>query len=71
MSFYNWLTFISATLVTVLIIFTQTRGASVGAGIGGAAEVNLTRRGTEKTLFQLTIICAIVFTLSLVLGALA
>jgi len=52
----------------VLLILVQTRGASLGAGLGSAGEVNTTRRGTEKTIFQLTIICAIVFALSLILG---
>ena len=40
----------------------------LGAGLGGAGEVNTTRRGTDKTIFQLTIICALVFALSLVLS---
>jgi preprotein translocase subunit SecG len=53
-------------LMTILILV-QTRGASIGAGLGGTGEVNMTRRGTDKTLFQLTIICAVIFTLSLVL----
>ncbi len=69
MSIYNYLTLGSMLLMTVLILV-QTRGASLGAGLGGAGEVNTSRRGTDKTIFQLTIICAIVFTLSLILGAL-
>jgi preprotein translocase subunit SecG len=52
-----------------LLILVQTRGASLGAGIGGAGEVNTSRRGTDKTIFQLTIICAVIFALSLILGA--
>ncbi len=54
-------------LMTVLILV-QTRGASLGAGIGGTGEINTTRRGTDKTIFQLTIILAVIFTLSLILG---
>lgn len=57
-------------ILMVLLILIQTRGASLGAGLGSAGEVNTTRRGTEKTIFQLTIICAIVFALSLILGIL-
>ncbi len=67
MSIYNYLTIASMALMTLLILV-QTRGASLGAGLGGAGEVNTTRRGTDKTIFQLTIICAIVFTLSLLLS---
>lgn len=69
MSFFNYLTLASALLMTLLVLV-QTRGASLGAGLGGAGDVNTTRRGTDKTIFQLTIICAIVFTLSLVLSVL-
>lgn len=67
MSIFNYLTLASMALMTVLILI-QTRGASLGAGLGGAGEINSTRRGTEKTLFQLTIACAVVFSLSLILG---
>ena len=70
MSFYNYLTLGSVAFMTLLILV-QTRGASLGAGLGGGGEVNTTRRGTDKTIFQLTIITAIVFTLSLTLGVLA
>lgn len=67
MSIYNYLTLGSLVLMIILILV-QTRGASLGAGLGSAGEVNTTRRGTEKTIFQLTIICGIVFALSLILG---
>jgi preprotein translocase subunit SecG len=46
----------------------QTRGASLGAGLGWCAEVNTTRRGTDKTIFQITIVTVLVFALSLILG---
>lgn len=55
-------------LLMVTLILVQTRGASLGAGIGGAGEVNTTRRGTDKTIFQLTIILAIVFSISIILS---
>ncbi len=68
MNIYNYLTIGSMVLMTFLILI-QTRGASLGAGLGGGGEVNITRRGTDKTIFQLTIICALVFSLSLILNA--
>jgi preprotein translocase subunit SecG len=67
MTIYNYVTLASGALMIFLIII-QTRGASLGAGLGGAGEVNTTRRGTDKTIFQITIICAVLFALSLVLG---
>jgi preprotein translocase subunit SecG len=66
MNIYNYITLGTALLLTILILI-QTRGASLGAGLGGAGEVNTTRRGTDKTIFQITIVCALVFCLSLVL----
>lgn len=68
MSIYDYIAF-GAMLLMTLLILVQTRGASLGAGLGGAGEVNTTRRGTEKTIFRLTILCALVFTLCLIFGA--
>lgn len=69
MNIFNYITIGSMVLMTLLILV-QTRGASLGAGLGGAGEVNTTRRGTDKTIFQLTIVMAIIFAVSLVLGVL-
>lgn len=67
MSIYNYISIVSMLLMTLLILV-QTRGASLGAGIGSSGEVNTERRGTDKTIYQLTIVSAIIFTLSLLLG---
>lgn len=55
-------------ILMVILILVQTRGASIGAGLGSSGDINITRRGTEKTIFQLTIISALVFTSTLLLG---
>lgn len=67
MSIYSYITIISMLLMTLLILV-QTRGASLGAGLGGGAEVNTVRRGTDKTIYQLTIATATVFAASIMLG---
>lgn len=67
MNIYNYIT-IGSMLLMVLLILIQTRGASLGAGLGGGGEVHTERRGTDKTIFQITIITAIVFGASLILG---
>jgi len=67
LSVYNYITIASMILMTILIL-AQTRGASLGAGLGGAGEINTERRGTDKTIYQLTIILAIIFAGSLILG---
>jgi len=70
MNIYNYITIASAIFMIFLILI-QTRGASLGAGLGGGGEVNTVRRGTDKTIFQITIITAIVFAGSLILGIIA
>lgn len=67
MTIYNYIT-IGSALLMVLLVLVQTRGASLGAGFGGGTEVNTVRRGSDKTIFQLTIIVAFVFATSIILG---
>ena len=67
MSWLNYVTIGSTVLLTILILL-QTRGASLGAGLGGGGEVNTVRRGSDKTLHQITIILVVIFALSLILG---
>jgi protein translocase SecG subunit len=68
MSIYNYVTIISAVILTILILI-QTRGASLGAGLGGGGgDVNTVRRGSDKSLHQITIIMAFIFAGSILLG---
>lgn len=67
MSIWNYIT-IGTAIFLVFLVLIQTRGASLGAGLGGGAEVNTTRRGTDKTIFQITIISVLIFAVSLILG---
>ncbi len=68
MSIFNYITIVSMALMTILILI-QTRGASLGAGLGGGGgEVNTVRRGSDKSIHQLTIILAFVFAASIMLG---
>jgi preprotein translocase subunit SecG len=70
MNAFNYITIISMLIMTLLILV-QTRGASLGAGLGGGGEVHTVRRGTDKSVHQVTIIVAIVFAASLILGIVA
>lgn len=67
MSILNYVT-IASTLLLCLLILIQTRGASLGAGLGGGGEVNTVRRGSDKTLHQITVILVLIFALSLILS---
>ncbi|MDP2949245.1 MAG: preprotein translocase subunit SecG [Chloroflexota bacterium] len=50
---------IIVSITLVLIVLMQARG---GGGFGtGASSIVRTRRGVEKTLFQLTIVLVIIF----------
>ena len=69
MTIYNYITLVSMLLMALLILV-QTRGASLGAGLGSAGEINTERRGTDKTIYQLTIILAVIFSGSLLVGIL-
>ena len=70
MNIYNYVTIASMILLSILILI-QTRGASLGAGLGGGGEVNTVRRGSDRSLHQLTIILAFIFVASIVLGIVA
>lgn len=67
MTIYNYISIASMAFMTLLILV-QTRGASLGAGLGSSGEINTERRGTDKTIYQLTILSATIFVLSLLAG---
>ena len=50
---------ISAALILVIIF--QVRGGGLGGIFGQADTVFRTRRGIEKTLFQLTVVLVVLF----------
>ncbi len=51
---------ISSALTVVILL--QAKGSGIGAALGGGTSGSFrTRRGVEKTLFQLTIVLAIAF----------
>ncbi len=70
MTIWSYITIISVVLLTILILI-QTRGASLGAGLGGGGEVNTVRRGSDKTLHQLTIILVFIFAASIIMSIVA
>lgn len=67
MVIWNYITIVAAVIAIILILI-QTRGASLGAGLGGGGEVNTVRRGSDKTLHQLTILTVFVFAASVIIG---
>lgn len=66
-SILQFITIISAVLMIVSILL-QQRGASLGAGFGSSGELYTTRRGVDKSLFEATIILAVIFVMSILIG---
>ena len=59
---------ILVSILLIVIILLQIRGQ--GSGFFGSAQASFrTRRGVEKTLFQFTVVLAVVFTLLAVFSA--
>lgn len=61
---------IGSALLMILAILLQQRGASLGAGFGSSGELYTTRRGLDKNLFEVSIVLAVIFILSILVGLL-
>ena len=59
---------IASAILMILAILLQQRGASLGAGFGSSGELYTTRRGIDKNLFEVTIVLAVIFVLSILAG---
>ncbi len=49
------------SIALILAVLFQVRGGGLGGIFGQAATVFRTKRGVEKTLFQLTIVLVVLF----------
>lgn len=61
---------IGSAILMVLSILLQQRGATLGAGFGSSGELYTARRGLDKNLFEVTIVFAVIFVLSILAGLL-
>ncbi len=68
-SILQLVTLISGVLMIVCVLL-QQRGASLGAGFGSSGELYTTRRGLDKSLFDATIVLAVIFVMSIMAGLL-
>ena len=59
----NWIKIAQVVISILLIvaILLQNRGAGLGEAFGGSGGVYLTKRGLEKKLFIATIVLAVLF----------
>ncbi len=61
---------IASAVLMIVSILLQQRGATLGAGFGSSGELYTSRRGVDKNLFEVTIILAVIFILSILAGLL-
>jgi len=50
---------IAVALIALTVV--QSKGAGLGRAFGGDSSVSRTKRGVEKTMYNLTVILAVVF----------
>ena len=61
METYLYIAQIVVAVALILVSLLQVRGGGLGGIFGQADTVYRTKRGVEKTLFQLTIALAVIF----------
>ena len=61
---------IAAAVLMIVSILLQQRGATLGAGFGSSGELYTTRRGIDKNLFEVTVVFAVIFVVSILAGLL-
>ena len=60
-----------AAMLTIMFVLIQSRGQSLGAAFGGDTSYYRSRRGAEAVIFNATIVCAVIFVLSVILSILS
>ncbi len=61
---------VASAFLMIVSILLQQRGATLGAGFGASGELYTTRRGVDKNLFEVSIVLAVIFVLSILTGLL-
>lgn len=68
MTLYLNIVQIIISIALIVLAVMQSRGAGLGRMFGGDSSIYRTRRGVEKTMYNLTIILAVVFFLTSLLS---
>jgi len=58
---------IAVSIILIVLIAIQQRGAALGSGFGGGGEIYSTKRGAQKKIYYATVAVTTIF---LVLGVL-
>jgi preprotein translocase subunit SecG len=67
---FNIITIISVCIMAITILL-QSQGTGLGASFGGEGNSYRSKRGAEKLIFNTTIVAAVAFVISIVLGLLS
>lgn len=68
--FFYILAVVAAVVMTVMILL-QQQGSGLGGAFGGDSGGYKSKRGVERVVFNLTIVSAVIFVLSIILGLLS
>ncbi|MBI2832494.1 MAG: preprotein translocase subunit SecG [Chloroflexi bacterium] len=68
MQIYFYVAQIVLAVAIILITLLQTKGGGLGGIFGQADTVYRTKRGLEKTLFQMTVVLMVLFIVNAVLS---
>ena len=61
---------VGSALLMIISILLQQRGATLGAGFGSSGELYTTRRGIDRNLFEVSVVFAVIFIVSILAGLL-
>jgi preprotein translocase subunit SecG len=61
---------VASAILMIVSVLLQQRGATLGAGFGASGELYTTRRGIDKNLFEVSVVFAVIFILSILVGLL-
>jgi preprotein translocase subunit SecG len=61
MTNYLMIATIVIALTLTVVILVQAQGSGLGSAFGGDSSIYRTRRGVEKTLFNITVALTIIF----------
>ena len=67
---FNILT-VSSSVLLIIAILVQNRGQSLGVSFGGDSGFYRSKRGAEKVISNATVVLAVIFVLSVILGVLS
>ncbi len=55
------ITYLIVAILLIVVVLLQQRGAGLGEAFGGSSNTFSSRRGAEKSLYQITIALAVIF----------